>query len=90
MENAKNDTCPTCRAKNEAANMPARVPAAGKPGGLIVRLSKAQSVELIRRARQKAVDAVERGLRDPEAYRKAQEKIESHRDLRLDKLVVTR
>ncbi len=56
----------------------------------IVRLDKNESVKLIRRGRQKAVRAVEQGLRDAEGYRKAQEVIEAHRDLKLDKLVVTR
>ncbi len=56
----------------------------------VVKLTKAQSVMLIRGARQKAVGEVERGLRDPEAYNKAQKLIDSHRDLKLDKLIVTR
>ncbi len=56
----------------------------------VVTLDKAQSVSLIRNARQKAVRAVEEGLLDAEAYHEAQKVIESHRDLKLDHLVVTR
>jgi len=57
---------------------------------VVVRLDRARSVKLMRRARQKAVAAVESGLRDAKAYHKAQEAIGAHRDLKLDKLIVTR
>ncbi len=56
----------------------------------VVELSKTRSEKLIRHARQEATRAVEQGLNDATAYRNAQKVIESHRDLKLDKLVVTR
>ena len=55
----------------------------------IATFSKEQSIEIFRIARKRAMEAVENGLQDSEAYHEAQRVIESHRDRTLDKFVVT-
>ncbi len=55
----------------------------------VIHLDKAQSDSLLRRGWQAAEASVKSGLCDPEKYYKAQKLIDLHRDLKLDKLVIT-